>query len=343
MRIQIHPSMQWGAVFQVPAVVVDQHLKLASPEQLRVLLWVMRHASELPDAEDIAAALRYSASNTIEYLTFWQQKGVLLLEGEPPASPASSVQPSVPPQQAEPAQQTADNPAPKPLEDLPQIKPSMEQIEQRLTEEPNLEFLFNEAQKKFGRTIGYEGQCTLLMMYDHYGLPIEVILMIIEYCTEVRKTANSYIAAMAKNWAQEEIDTIEKAEEKINMLHRCNKLWKELAAAAGLSAPNPTAVQSEFLRTWSGELGFDLDMILLAYEEMANHCTRLSFAYMNKVLHNWFDKGIRTPQQAAEYNRQYMEKRKKTSDTDAQPPASYDIEEMERKLLYGPIVYKDKQ
>ena len=332
MRIQIHPSMQWGAVFNVPAVVVDRDLKLSSPEQLRTLLWVLRHASESPQVDDICAALRYSKANTMEYLTYWQQKGVLQIEGtEPPPLAEKSASASV---QTQPVKQ---------LEDLPQIKPSQAQIDKRLEEDPTLRGMFNEAQQKFGRTIGYEGQCTLLMMHDHYGLPMEVIIMIIEYCAEISKTSNRYMAALAKHWAEEEIDTLEKAEEKINVLRRCNGLWKELAVFAGLSAPQPTAVQSEFLRTWSGEMGYDSEMILLAYEEMANHCTKLSFAYMNKVLSNWFEKGVRTPQEAAELNRQFRNEKNQKKNDGNQPPASYDIDEMERKLLYGPVVYKDKQ
>ena len=326
--------MQWGAVFSVPAVVVDRDLKLSSPEQLRTLLWVLRHASEEITVDSVCEALRYSQANATEYLTYWQQKGILQIEGQavqPP--PAHSATP-------EPVQPVVT----KQLEDLPQIKPSQSQIDKRLEEDPSLQYLFQEAQKKFGRTIGYEGQCTLLMMHDHYGLPKEVILMIIEYCTGINKTSNRYIAAVGKDWATEEIDTIEKAEEKINALRTCNKLWKEIASFAGISAPHPTAVQSEFLRTWSGEMGFDSEMILLAYEEMANHCTKLSFAYMNKVLQNWFDKGVHTPEQAAELNRQFQNDRKKKQNSDDDlPPASYDIDEMEHKLLYGPIVFKDKQ
>lgn len=331
MQIQINPSLLWGAVFSVPAVIVDRYLTLASPEQLQTLLWVLRHASEQPNETTIADALHFKTENVKEYLLYWQSEGILQLDGvcATPAARSSAMKPEV-------------KPAPtvqKELPDLPDVKPTQAQILARTQEMPELDYLFDQAQKKFGRTIGYDGQCTLLMMHDRYGLPVEVILMIIEYCAEVRKTSNAYIAAMGKSWAQEEIDTIEKAEEKINALHRCGSVWKELASMAGITAPNPTAVQSEYLRSWIYELGYSIDMIFLAYEEMANHCTKLSFAYMNKVLRNWHGKQLRTPQDVAEDNRRFKEKKRQA---DGQPPASYDINEMEQRLLYGPIVYKKK-
>ena len=329
MLIRVNPTMLWGAVFSVPAVVVDKYMKLASAEQIRTLLWVLRHAAEQPTTEQAAESLRYSEENVREYVAFWQQNGILQTDA-----------PTVPAPQMQTVRHVETRKPEKPaLPDLPENKPTAAEILARTKETPELGFLFQEAQKKFSRTIGYDGQCTLLLMHDRYGLPVEVILMIIEYCAEVRKTSNAYIAAMGKSWAQEEIDTIEKAEEKIGELHRCGKLWKELASSAGLTAPTPTSVQSEYLRAWSTELGYGSDMIFLAYEEMANHCTKLSFAYMNKVLRNWHGKGLKTPQDVAEDNRRFREKK---SQDDDKPPASYDIDEMEQRLLYGPIVYKKK-
>ena len=35
-------------------------------------------------------------------------------------------------------------------------------------------------------------------------------------------------------------------------------------------------------------------MIILAYDEMANHTGKLSFAYIDKILMNWHKKGIKT-------------------------------------------------
>ena len=35
----------WQSIFAVPSDVVDKHLKLAGGAQLKVLLWVLRHAA----------------------------------------------------------------------------------------------------------------------------------------------------------------------------------------------------------------------------------------------------------------------------------------------------------
>lgn len=314
----MHPDMMWGAVFSVPASVVDTYLLSASPAQLRALLWIVRHAAEQPTLDALSRALQCSSEDAAALVAFWQEKGVLQTDAPQPAKPSVS----------------AAVPTVRELPDIPFSKPSHAEILTRLQEDADLDGLFREAQRTIGRSLGYEGQCTLLMMHDTYGLPIPVIQVILQYCKETQKTANHYIAAMGKSWAAEEIDTIDKAVEKVNVLRECTGLWQQLAAVAGLSASKPTAVQSEYLRVWRYEMGFSFEMISLAYEEMANHCTKLSFAYMNKVLKNWHEKGIMTPEQVAEDHNAF---RSRKAGTDALPPASYDIEKMERQLWSSPL------
>ena len=300
----------WGAVFSVPASVVDVHLSSASPEQLRALLWALRHAAEQPTTEKMASALHLPEQDAADTVRFWQEKGLLV----------------------------TDMPLP-PRVEMPDAKPTHADILRRLEEDSNVEGLFKEAQEKFGRTLGYDGQCTILLLYDTYGLPVDVIGILIGYCKEIGKTNNHYVAEMGRNWASEEIDTWEKADEKVKTLRQCTGLWKQLAVYAGISAPKPTAVQSEYLRVWHYELGFSAEMIQLAYDEMANHCNKLSFAYMNKVLRSWHDKGIATPQQVAENNEAFRKKQSASADT---PPASYDITQLERQLWNDPIVFEKK-
>lgn len=329
MRFQVNPSLAWGAVFSVPAVIADKYIKLASPEQLQTLLWVLRHASEQPTLEQISSELGFSSSKVSEYLSFWIYEGILVSDNA-----------NVPKAAEQPGRLQITEQPKKELPTLPEVKPTQAQIVARTKESSEINELFEDAQKKFGRTLGYDGQCTLLMMHDQYGLPVEVILMLIEYCVSIHKTSNSFIAAVAKNWAEEEIDTLDKAMEKVDSLQQCRSLWNKLKQETGLTNPNPTTAQAAFLRSWKYELGYDIDMILLAYEEMADRCSRLSFPYINKVLTTWHSKGFITPEQVFEDKKLFNESKKKQND-DA-PPASYDINELENRLMHGPIVYKKK-
>ena len=194
------------------------------------------------------------------------------------------------------------------------------------------------------RTIGYDGQCTLLMMHDTYGIPVEVILMIIEYAVSIGKSSFHYIASIGKDWGEREIDTIEKADEQISRLNSVNRVWASFAAMAGLSNSRPTQAQTKYIITWNREWGFSPEMIFLAYEQMAEHCQKMSFPYMNKVLESWHTNGIKTSSDVEKANKPVSSPNlpQNKSKANAGHASSYDLNEFNRNAMQKPIVYKKK-
>ncbi len=336
MEYKINPELGWDT-FAVPNAVADGMLKLADASQLRLLLCFLRERT-LPFSE-ICSRLGMDESDAQDKMQFWVERGIVSGTGsfeKPPTAPAAD---------------DAADPTPAKSEKggeafvVKTVRPTSMQVLKRASESPEIQLLFNEAQNKLGRTIGYDGQSALLMMFDSYGLPVEVILMLLDYCVNVNKTAMSYISAVARDWGEREIDTIERADEEIERLGTCNFLWSELCARTGIRNPRPTTAQSAFLLTWTRELGFDIDMICLAYEEMANHSDRLSMPYINKVLHTWHDAGVKTPQDAAERQRAFEEEKEKNRSGKAREEkrdASYDLDAFSRRSL-DPVLGNKKE
>ncbi len=332
MQFNLNPQLAFGLSFNVPACVADKHLKLAGAAQLKALLWLLRHAADSPSSEDISKALNMNHADVCDAMQYWIEAGIVLADGI--AAPAAEQ-----PEYAKPLPASA----PVPAAELAPIKPTAEQIAKRAKEDAEIHFMLNQAQKKLGRTIGYDSQATLLMICDTYGLPVEVLLMLIEYCVSVNKSSISYIAKAARDWGEREIDSLEKADEQIRALRRCNGLWKSLCAMTGISTPNPTSDQSKYLRRWSVELGFDIEMIYIAYEEMANHTDKISFAYMNKVLQNWYDAGIKTPEDVDKSKSEKKFAPEKSRKQGNGYAASYDIDEFNRLSTNEPLIYKPQE
>ena len=270
------------------------------------------------------------------YQRYWVLTGVLKSDGAVKIQSAfTPPEPQTVPElkTTSPVAQITEEPAVLPS------KPSGSEIADRLEESPEIAVLFKEAQHKLGKTIGYDGQCTLLLLHDHYGLPTDVLFMLIDYCVSIGKTNYSYIQAVGKDWGTREIDTLDKAAEQIETLRNINKLWNEFAKHAGLVNPRPTTTQSSYLRRWSNELKYGTDMIILAYEEMVNHTGKLNFKYMDKVLSNWYAKGYKKPEDiesaAAE------QKTGKTNSVESSA-ASYDLEAFKNRSIHGELKYERK-
>ena len=343
-------------VFAVPNCVAEGYLRLAGGLSLKVLLWMLRRGSEPLDVDAIAKALGKEAEDIMDALEYWIARDLVFEDGK---------EPSAPPVEGSPAEPV---PSPAPIATVPAIapqavavpqalpqalRPTGTQIADRLEESPELRWLFREeAPKKLGHTIGYDGQSSLLMLHDTYGLPVEVIPMLLQYCVEAGKTSYSYIEAVGQDWGCKEIDSIEKADEQIASLKQSHCLWSELRRLAGLQAPRPTGSQSDYLRRWQKEFGYGIEMIHAAYEEMAEHTGKLSFAYMHKVLKKWHEAGVKTPEDAERVQEEWKASNssrsgKKTSagkksagavalDT----PPSYDLDEYERSTWRIPTFTK---
>lgn len=338
MNYSVNTSM-FKSIFAVPTDIVDKHIRLANEHQLKVLLWILRNSPDNPDLDEMCKALKMNPGDVQDYLQYWVLTGVLKTDNSEP------VQTSFPePEKVKAEKSVVKAPEPAKVSEKTEIlipsKPSSMEIAERIEESPEIGHLFNEAQLKLGKTIGYDGQCTLLLLHDHYGLPTDVLFMLIDYCVSIGKTNYSYIQAVGKDWGTREIDTLDKAAEQISVLRKTNTVWREFAKNAGIVTPRPTMKQAEHLRKWTEELKFSTDMILLAYEEMADHTGKLNFNYIDKILLNWHSKGFKTPEDV-ENAAEEQKDRKPTKNSGM--AASYDLDEFKERSLHGELKYERKK
>lgn len=334
MEYQINPAA-YTSIFAVPRAVVENNLLLASPTALKALLLMLSRGEALSAAE-LARELKRDEADVADALVFWQQQGILLpLDGAAPSQPAMKAVPAAPKEAPLPPKKTAP--------ELPLSRPSHEQIAIRLQECEAFKDLFQEAQQKLGKTIGYEGQSILIMLHDTYDLPVEVILMLLEYAKSKGKTGYKYIASVGREWSEKEIDSLESAEAYIREQDTTDALWTQFRDFTGAKNRNPTAKQKRFLTMWSKDLGFSAEMIALAYEICIDNTNRLSLEYMDRVLQSWQKSGVRTPADAERARQKWSEqhfaqKGRKTqkeqkSESVFSSDASYDLDEFTRRAI----------
>jgi DnaD/phage-associated family protein len=303
MNFNPNPAV-FTPAFAVPCCVADEHLKLAGAVALKVLLLFLRSGGLPP--EELAEKCGQPISEILDALHFWVQRGVLTVDGfRLPADCAVAIDKNTIPVAAAVSPQADGKGNASRFFEADDKKHREEftesEILARTKESPELGELFQVAQKILGRTLGFRGEVMLLELHDTCGLPTEVLAMLLQYCANAGKTANNYITEIGKRWGEREIDTIEKAEGQIRYYSEISGVWREIAKAGGYSANRPTEKQAETIRVWREDYGFSTEMILLAYEEAQNRTGKLSFAYMDKILRNWKDADVKTPEQIAAY------------------------------------------
>ena len=316
----------WNSVFAVPTALVDRHLKLAGAVQLKALLWVLRHGGEAVGEEALSAALGVSKADVADAMLYWQECGLIVKSesgelvpaGKPEDAPAAQPKPEQPaaPQSAAPSAVLPQRPQ----------KPDPAFVASRIAESSEIAMLMQESQTILGRLINNGDSSTLLMMHDYLGLPTDVILRLLQYTVSVGKSNMRYIEKVAMNWADEEINTHEKAEEKIRRLNESTRAWGVVEQALGISRRSPTKQETELASRWILEWRFSPDMIREAYERCVNQTGKLSLRYMDKILERWQREGILSLDAA----RHEQEQKNAARREQEQSRISYDIDSFER-------------
>lgn len=361
---KVNPD-SYASVFALPTQIADKHLRMAGKAQLKVLLWLYRNPAVHADNAVIAKDTGIPIDEIDDAMLYWIDAGLVLNEqtDEQPIqqtvtennvsasekvraqiAKTENVSAEVPQNMAPPRKEKA-----KPVV----VKPSIKDIAQRLAESDDIRSMFAEVQDAFGRTLGYDAQASLVILHDSYSLPAEVIIMLCNHAKTIGKQGSlAYIMKLGQSWFENNIDTFEKAAEKIEAMEKADKKWAEFAVATGLSNPKPTSKQAEYFEIWTCEYAFDTDMIVSAYERTVETKGKIHLGYMNGILRAWYEAGYKTQEDVVRADREFAgeaEKKRVTAKPQQksekhQSAASYDIEEaLRRSRMLDPTKTKKGQ
>jgi DnaD/phage-associated family protein len=329
----------WNSVFAVPCSVVDKHIKLAGSMPLKVLLWTLRHAGESFESKDTAQALGISETDVNDAMLYWQQAGLIAIEKEEITPDGGTMQkPEVP----EPLN-TPEIPLEKPPEEKPHKVLSRPQkadnafVAKRMNESTEIACLMQEAEQILGRLISNGDSATLLMIHDDFGLPADVIIMLLQYAMSIGKANMRYIEKVAMNWADEEISTHEKAESKLRSLAENSKAWHVVEQAIGMPHRVPSAKEESAAAVWVTDWHFSIALIHEAYDRSIDATGKFSPAYMNRIFERWQKDGVTTLEQAQKEKEERASARKNDVKNKKSNNVTFDIDEYERTSMYDTL------
>jgi DnaD/phage-associated family protein len=172
-------------------------------------------------------------------------------------------------------------------------KYNIEDIRKLSTGNRELAFLLEEVSQKLGKMLTNNDVSTLFSLHDWLGLPVDVILMLVGYCLSIGRSSMRYIEKVAITWADEGINTHDRAGKYIAEQEQRHSLENNLRKMMGLGDRSLTKAEREHIARWSGEYRFPLDVIREAYERSVNQTGKVSFPYTNSILRSWHEKGYR--------------------------------------------------
>ncbi len=322
-------------------VFIDNYFGSVNPTYIMVYLYLYRHSqSGMPEMQQVSRDLNLLESDIVNSLRFWHKEGIIRLnETEGIEVEFLPIEPKEP----------ENEPTRIIMQSRPQY--SVMELEIYKSESTEISRLFSVAEQAMGKYLTSNDLSVLFGLYDWLRLPLKVIELLLEYCSENGHRNIRYIEKVGIDWAENGIDTVEKAQEYIKMF---NVEYQSILKAYGQSGRTATPAEIKYMKKWLKTFETPLEIVLEACDRTILQTGQAKLSYTDKILTEWHEKGIKTLEQVKLDQEEFIKSRKKDRDNPAgtkKPVAKPNrfinfkqrewdynkIEELERKYLQDSI------
>jgi len=273
-------NLRRTAVLTVPVSEAEMLLKEASASAALLYLYILNTNGGL-DESAAAVSLRMTREEIHAAAKILVRLGIL--EGG-----SSSAEPA--------AEETKPRP---PAPELAEVDAA--QIALRTKDAPEWKDLLNYAEDIYGRKLATAEIKTLFGVYDQIGLPVDVIMLMLQYCTEQtekrsgagRRPSFRTVEKEAFRWADRELMSYERAEEWLAEEEKRRGRVGEVMQALQLYGREPTTAERGYIEGWLG-LGFTVEALTEAWERTVTNTGSLKWKYMDGIVRSWDSKGLHT-------------------------------------------------
>lgn len=348
---------------------IDEYMEGANEAQLKVYLYLLRMlgANQATSVSDLADKFNHSERDIIRALKYWERMQLLTVDYDADGIPVGihfknleavaasgarqtptsqslavfmedegSGQAAAPlPAASMPAAPASAALSAGPEEPSPYEKPSYtaEHLREFKGRQETARLLFI-AESYIGRPLTPAEMKSVLFFTDVLHFSEDLIDYLIAYCVDRGKKDFKYMEKVAVSWAESGVTTPRQAKKYAakydkNVYVIMNALGKTNA---------PTAKEAEYITRWTGEYGFDMDVILEACERTVLATDRHRLEYAESILTSWRQENVHHKADIHRIDALYQRKKA------AAKPASnnkfnqfsqnnYDFDELEKELL----------
>lgn len=292
----------------VPNIFIDKFMPSANGSYVKVYLYLLRsltnHTHEL-SITFLADCLDNTEKDIMRALNYWEKCHILSIDRNKDDEITNiTFHPLI----DSPDHDSTDTPSPVSKEmAAASIEESIQNLQPTLTEQKyprptysinqiqtlcnhdDLKWLLNIIPIYLDRTLKSTDIQLILYIYETLGFSAELIAHLYDYCVSKNKKNINYIEAVALSWAEEGIDSIEKAQISST---KYNSTYNTVNKAFGLNRM-PGSAEKKFIDKWVKDFAFDDIIIAEACNRSLLQTSKPDFKYANRILENWHKNGVK--------------------------------------------------
>lgn len=158
------------------------------------------------------------------------------------------------------------------------------------------------------------------LWFKKYQFDEEVMLALFQYCFNRSAMHRNYIQTVADAWYKNKIKTFDDLDNYYAKQEKFKVLVKTITKKLGLNR-GLTQYEEAYIEKWNIDYAYGLDIIEIALKKTTSK-SNPNFEYLNTILTNWHDRGLKTAGEVQEFLLQMKQKSK-------------DIKELEKKTNYA--------
>lgn len=344
----------------VSNIFIDSYMPRANGEYVKVYIYLLRCLSDGTMACEISQIADYldsTETDIIRALNYWTKEGIVALTKAPdnritsitllevtapeaaPLPQAAAVAASAQAFAAEAAATVIAEPV-KPVE-----RPTYTEAQiAELTNTDEIKWLMNIIEIYLERLLTPTDVQLILYLYETLNFSAELIMHLYDYCVSKNKRNASYIEAVALSWAEEGVDSVEKAEASSA---KYNASYQAISKAFGLNR-QPGSIEKKYIDKWTQTYGLDVSIIVEACNRALLRTGKPDFKYTDGIIENWHKHNVKKrsdidaldashSQRAKQYVKPQPEQKPKANNQfNAFPQRNYskeDFSSLEQRLL----------
>ncbi|MBO5348626.1 MAG: DnaD domain protein [Clostridia bacterium] len=146
------------------------------------------------------------------------------------------------------------------------------------------------------------------LWFKKYSFDEEVMIALFRYCFNRSALHRNYIQTVAEAWFKNNIKTFNDLDKYYEKQEKLKTLQKTISKKLGIIR-NLSQYEESYIEKWNIDYGYNLDIIEIALKKTTSKANP-NFDYLDKLLTDWHDRNLKTPDDIQGFLIQMKEKNK---------------------------------
>ena len=180
----------------------------------------------------------------------------------------------------------------------------------------------DEAQRVAGRTFNSYDTGIVAGLVDQLGFEEEAVIAILSYAAKTGKKGIRYSEKLALGFYDDGVTTAADVTKRISLIEHSYETINKIKQLFGAGSRELSGTEKKLFEKWTQKFGYDIDIIRVAYDITVDATHASAPKYTDAILSKWYDEGLKTANEAIEY-----EKSRKAPPKNGSIAKSYELDD----------------